>query len=294
MSPASTTSLTPVRLRPLHLWISLFFLGSIGLFWVPLRQLVSLSLDDRRYSHLILIPLISGFFFYYRRQKIFAQATPAVRFGGSILAIALAIYAAVALAPLPEDYSLTVRMLAIVLVWAAGFALCYGFRAARSAAFPLLMLLLTVPLPFGMMDGIVTALQRGSAEVTFRFFTLLDVPVFRDGVRFELPMVGIEIAKECSSIHSGWALFITALIVAHLFLGAMWAKTLLAILSVPIAMLTNAVRIVTLWMLATKVDMGFLTGHLHHDGGILFSLISLSGLMAVLFLFRKVEQHRSA
>jgi hypothetical protein len=55
-------------------------------------------------------------------------------------------------------------------------------------------------------------------------------------------------------------------------------------------MCTNAVRIVTLWTLATKVDMGFLTGRLHHDGGILFSLISLSGLMTVLFLFRKLER----
>jgi hypothetical protein len=54
-------------------------------------------------------------------------------------------------------------------------------------------------------------------------------------------------------------------------------------------MFTNAVRIVTLWFLGTKVDIGFLTGRLHHDGGILFSLVSLSILMSCLFLFRRLE-----
>ena len=76
---------------------------------------------------------------------------------------------------------------------------------------------------------------------------------------------------------------------AHLFLKSLWAKTALVILTVPIAMCTNAVRIVTLWFLGTKVAPGFLTGPLHHNGGILFSLISLSVLMTCLLLFRKLE-----
>jgi hypothetical protein len=54
-------------------------------------------------------------------------------------------------------------------------------------------------------------------------------------------------------------------------------------------MLTNAVRIVAIWFLATKVDVGFMYGNLHRNGGILFSLISLSLLMSLLWLLRKSE-----
>ena len=57
-------------------------------------------------------------------------------------------------------------------------------------------------------------------------------------------------------------------------------------------MLTNAVRIVTLWFLATKVDIGFLYGNLHRNGGILFSLIALSILMGCLYLLRMLEGAR--
>ena len=86
------------------------------------------------------------------------------------------------------------------------------------------------------------------------------------------------------------ALFITGLpTVGHLFLRSLGAKIFLTILTVPIAMFTNAVRIVTLWVLATKVDMGFLYGNLHRNGGILFSLVALAILMGCLYLLRKLE-----
>jgi exosortase len=288
--------LTSSRLRP-HTLFAIFGLASIALFWVPLRQLVSLSLDDRRYSHLVLIPVISAFFLYRERHKIFSRIAFRPGVGLPYLAASLAMYGLLALRVVhaSSNYSLSIVMLAIVLVWAAGFAVCYGVPTFRTAAFPLLLLLLLVPIPFDLMDKIVSVLQRGSAEATYALFRLAGVPMFRDGVRFELPGIGIEIAEECSSIHSSWALFITGLLLAHLFLKSIWTKVCLSILTVPIAMLTNAVRIVTIWFLGTKVDVGFLYGNLHRNGGILFSLISLSILMGFLFLLRKLERqgHRA-
>jgi exosortase len=276
--------------RP-HTLFTAFALASLALSWVPLHQLVSLSLDDRRYSHIILIPVLSAFFMYQERRRIFSRIASYPRAGLPFLAAALALYGLLALRvvnPSP-NYTLSMTMLAVVLVWLAGFVVSYGVPAAKAALFPLLLLLLLVPVPFDLMDKIISLLQRGSAEMTYLFFKLAGVPMFRDGVRFELPGVGIEVAEECSSIHSAWALFITGLLVAHMFLKSIQSKLCLSILTVPVAMLTNAVRIVTLWFLGTHVDPGFLTGNLHHNGGILFSLVSLSILMTCLFLLRKTE-----
>ena len=276
--------------RP-HTLFASFALASVALFWMPLHQLVSLSLDDQRYSHLILIPVISAFFMYRERRRIFSRIAFHPRAGLPFLAAALAVYGLLVLRVVqaPPNYALSITVLAIVLVWLAGFVVSYGVPAARAALFPLLLLLLLVPVPFDLMDKIISVLQTGSSEATYALFKLFDVPMFRDGVRFELPGVGIEVAKECSSIHSAWALFITGLLVAHMFLKSIQSKLCLSILTVPVAMLTNAVRIVTLWFLGTHVDPGFLTGNLHHRGGILFSLISLSILMTCLFLLRKTE-----
>jgi exosortase len=177
----------------------------------------------------------------------------------------------------------------IVLVGTSTFALCHGGKALAAAAFPFLLLLLMVPVPFHTMDRIISVLQSGSAEATYTLFKLAGVPMFRHGVQFELPGIGIEVAKECSSIHSAWALFITGLLLAHMFLKSFLAKICLSVLTVPIAVFTNAVRIWTLWSLATWVDPGFLFGSLHHKGGILFSLISLSILAGFLCILRKME-----
>jgi hypothetical protein len=48
-------------------------LSSILLFWGPLNQWASLSLADQRYSHIILIPVISAFVMYLERRKIFSR-----------------------------------------------------------------------------------------------------------------------------------------------------------------------------------------------------------------------------
>jgi exosortase len=270
---------TSSALRP-RLLLAASALASVALFWTSWRQLVSLSLDDRRYSHLILIPLISAFFLYRERRAIFSRVALSPRLGLPFLAAALLLWFV---------HHLSAAILAAVLVLVAGFAVAYGAHALKAARFPLLFLLLLVPIPFDVMDRIIAVLQRGSAEATYALFKLTGVPVFRDGVRFELPGIGLEIAKECSSIHSAWALFITGLLLAHMFLKSLWTKTGLTVITIPIAMLTNAVRIATLWFLGTHVDIGFLFGNLHRNGGILFSLISLSILIVFLYLLRKLE-----
>jgi exosortase/archaeosortase family protein len=82
---------------------------------------------------------------------------------------------------------------------------------------------------------------------------------------------------------------VAGLLVGHLFLRSLRAKVGLTLPTIPVAMFTNAVRIGTLWFLATKIDIGFLYGNLHRNGGIVFSLVSLSVLSICLFLLRKLE-----
>ena len=280
-----------------HLLSLTLVIASVALFWAPLRELTALALANDPYSYILLIPVISAFVLYMDQRNVFAgvDADHGLIRGAVGPAIALAVSGLLAelftmgAVYLPAEYALSIKVLTIVMVWAAIFAVCYGAQTLKAASFPFLLLLLLVPIPSQLMDKIVTSLQWGAADATYALFHLVGVPVFRNGVNFELPVIGIEVAKECSSIHSACALFITSLLVGHLFLKSLRAKICLALVAIPIAMFTNAVRIVTLWFLATKVDIGFLYGSLHHNGGILFSLVSLSILMSCLYLLRKLE-----
>ena len=277
--------------RP-HLFFAVLAVASVVLSWQPLRELAALALSADAYSYILLMPVISAFFIYVERQKVFAwggryrSLTVAALLTG---ALALSGVLALHVVNPPAKYALSINIASILFVWAAAFALCYGTPAFKAARFPFLLLLLLVPIPSDLMEKIVSFLQRGSADATYTLFQLARVPVFRAGVSFELPVVGIQIARECSSIHSACALFIAGLLVGHLFMRSLTAKVCLSLLTIPIAMFTNAIRIVTLWFLATKVDIGFLYGNLHRRGGILFSLVSLSLLMSCLYMLRKLE-----
>jgi exosortase/archaeosortase family protein len=58
-------------------------------------------------------------------------------------------------------------------------------------------------------------------------------------------------------------------------------------------MIKNGIRIATLTLLAVYVDPSFLTGKLHHDGGVVFFLLGLLFLLPVLLLLQRSEGEES-
>jgi exosortase len=284
----------PSERQARNLWFLLFVALSIVLFRLSLNRLTSLSFHDERYSHLVLIPLISVCLVYFGRKRIFLGPQYSPRIGVPLLLLGMVTYCIAEVLPfaLSQYDRLSLEVLALVAVWIGGFVLCYGTRSFRAAIFPLSFLLLTIPMPPSVLDEAVLSLQKGTAEITYGLFKILGVPVFWQGFNFSLPGVEIEIAKECSGIRSTLALFITGMLASHVFLQSGWRRVVLCLSTIPIAIFKNAVRIVTISSLGTYVDRDFLYGRLHHQGGLLFALIAL-GLFVPLLLILQNSEARS-
>lgn len=274
-----------------HLRFLLAWMASLALFWKPLASLVSLSLNDYRYSHIVLIPIISICLIYWKRKTVFLGERWCPSVGVPLLAGGAALYLFGRSSLIGQSYGLCLVAFAIVFVWVAAFVLCYGPRPARAALFPLLFLFLCAPVPSAWLNTIIVMLQRGSAEMTHVLFKVVGLPAFREGFTFSLPGITIEIAKECSSIRSGTALFITGLLAGYAFIRSPWRRVCLSALTIPIAMFTNAVRIVILSWLSVRVDPSFLFGNLHHEGGALFSLISVVALVIAIVVLSEDKMH---
>jgi exosortase len=118
------------------------------------------------------------------------------------------------------------------------------------------------------------------------------VPYLRRGLVFDLPGVSIQVAEECSGIRSTLALFITTALAGALFLKSNWRRLLLLIVVVPIAIVKNGLRIATLSTLAIYVNPAFLTGNLHHHGGVLFFLLALVPMALLLIFLERRERAR--
>src|SRR6266436_2635411 len=150
-------------------------------------------------------------------------------------------------------------------------------------------LFLMVPLPKFLLEHVIHLLQTGSAWITGALFDLLGVPVLREGFVLHLARVNIEVAEECSGIRSSMALLILALLVTHFRLRSFWKKVLFLACGLFMMILKNGIRIVSLTLLAVHVDPSFLYGKLHHEGGIIFFLLSLLLLAPLLWLLQRGE-----
>ncbi len=268
-------------------WCVLFSL----MFTLPLRAFVRTSLSSDDSSYLVLIPLISVWIIFVERRnlvfdlsydKVFC-AILILLAGGAALASFLAGDAS------SFDLRLSGYILSLVLFWTAGFALLFGKTAFKAFYFPFLFLFLMIPLPKFLLEYVIHLLQTGSAWITGVLFDLLGVPVLREGFVFHLAQVNIEVAKECSGIRSSMALLILALLVAHFRLRSFWKKALFLTSGLFMMVLKNGIRIVSLTLLAIHVDPSFLYGRLHHQGGVVFFLISLLFLTPLLRLLQRGE-----
>jgi exosortase len=279
----------PDKLSTRNLCYLAFWIASLLAFHAPLASVLALSLGDDRYRYIPVVPLISAFLIHSERERIFRVCQWSPRLGLVLLA------GAVPLAVLPRqvfanaDTALFSGVLATILVWIAGFVFCYGTQAFRSALFSFSFLFLAVPLPATWLDQIVFALQKGSAEASYFLFKVLGVPVLRDELHFSLPGVNIEIAQQCSGLNSSLALFIAGLLSAYLFLRFTWSKALLIAVMVPLMIVKNAVRIVSMSWLAVYVSRDYLYGNLHHHGGPLFAVMGLALLLSAVMALRRSE-----
>jgi exosortase len=297
MRAADTAVAASMHRAPARLSRHAAFLGlvivTIAWFWGPLSTVINLSLrygEYEHYSHLVIIPVISLFLIYLRRDAIFADVQSGTRLGAVVMVGAIIASWLPRILRLDDANAWTVAIVCMVAMVIGSFLLCYGAAAFKKAAFGLLFLLFMVPLPPFMLHAIIGFLQRASAEASALIFDLIGVPVFRQGFVFALPGLTIEIAEECSGIRSSIALFIVGLVAAHLYLRSTWAKVVVALAAVPVAIMKNSVRIVVLSMLGIHVDSGFVgPGLLHRNSGLPVFAMAFAILGAIIWLLHRSE-----
>ena len=274
------------------LWFGGYLAVSLGAFARPLWELLRLSLSQDTYSHIVLIPFVSAGLVWMRSPKRAGEPQiPSRALGAAVFAAGLAIlglnwrFGTILL----DGSALSLTILSLLFVVWAGVLYLYGARTFHANLFPLLFLLLFVPLPRALVDQCIRWLQNGSSDVTYALFRLTGTPVLRHGNLFAVPQFTIEVAKECSGIRSAVAMFITCLLAGYLFLRSSWARLALLAAAMPMLVIKNGIRIVTLTLLSIHVDPGFLSGRLHHEGGFLFFLVGLVILWPVLLWLQKLE-----
>jgi exosortase len=269
-----------------------FSILSLLIFYTPLREVFRLAFYERLYAHMILVPFVSGYFIFLKRRQIVSQTNYSFKAGIILSMIGILLFWVEEKSGLglSKNSHLSFSVLSALIFWIGGFVGFYGVKAFKIAAFPLLFLLFMVPIPGKALETIIYLLTCGSAEAAYGFFKLAGVSVLREGFTFHLPGLNIEVAEQCSGINSSIALFVASIVAGQLFLRTGWKKVVFVLSVIPITILKNGMRIVTLSLLGIYIDQRILYGELHKSGGIPFFIVALAMLAPVLWFLRKSEK----
>ncbi len=266
----------------------LLLLLSILAGWTTLAATFTLAWASDEYTHILLIIPVSAALIWMDRSAFASNRERDLKSGSILLIAAVCLMFMARLSPaLAPDEKLTAGMLALVTWWIGAFILCFGIVVARVLLFPLVFLYWLTPFPNFLLHDVIAWLQQGSAVAANLLFELAGVPVVQDGVRLSIPGLTVEVATECSSIRSSIMLLVTTMVLAQLILRSPWRKLVAITIAVPLSVAKNGLRIFTIAMLGTRVDRGYLTGKLHHEGGGVFFGIALLLMFLVLWILQR-------
>jgi exosortase C (VPDSG-CTERM-specific) len=281
------------RLRRVRIssWAA-FIAGLTLAFASPLWTLLVLAAGNDLHSYTPLVPLVSAYFLYIGSTRGSEPYRSSI--GGTTAFAALGLTALAAWAVWREGLSanddVTLLVLAYVLFIAAGGFLFLGASWMRAAAFPMAFLLFMVPLPDAVVYWIERGLVLASADASAFLLNVTGTPMYREGTILALPGIVLEVAQECSGIRSTWVLFMTSVLASQLFLQSPWRRVLLVAFIIPLGIVRNGFRILTIGLLCVHVGPHMIDSAIHHHGGPIFFALSLIPFFLLLVWLRRGER----
>jgi exosortase len=160
-----------------------------------------------------------------------------------------------------------------------------GWSYLRALAFPLAFLLLMIPIPAIIFNQVAFPLQLLASQFGESAMGIANVPVLREGNVLILANTTLEVAEACSGIRSLVSLLTLAIVFGYFSDPRGWVRTLLALSSVPVAIVTNGFRVAGTGIAAHRFGAAAAEGFFHEFSG---WLVFVSAFMLMLAVQRAI------
>ncbi len=263
--------------RKLGLWVGV--LAIVGIVYAPvLLELVRDWIRDPNYSHGFLIPVVSAVLLWKGRSE--RRNLPRAPSNWGLLGVLLAAAMLVLGTAAAEVFT---QRVSLVLLLASGVLFLLGWRWLRSVAFPIGFLLLAIPLPYVLYYSLTGPMQTFAAKCAVGGLDAIGVPAVAEGNIIHLQGTSLEVAEACSGIRSLYSFLALGALLAYSVRVPFWGRLLLFLLTLPLSVAANAVRVWASGVGAQLIGPQVTHGTIHE----LFGLIVFATALGVLLLFRK-------
>jgi exosortase len=207
-------------------------------YWTTLVDLVSIWQWEPDYSHGFLVAPLAVYFMWLRRDSFPTLRLRAAWFGLLLIAASIVLRALAAIYFMQPVDGWSIVLWVLGVAWLLG-----GYRLVQWCLPVTVFLLFMVPLPYRVERWLRFPLQRIATDISCWMLQFCGQPAFAEGNTILLGQQQLEVEQACSGlrIFVGIVALATAYIIATR--RPWWEKVLLLASAVPIALISNAVRI---------------------------------------------------
>ena len=291
--PTSTPS--PAAWIPPHVWVRIGVLGVLFVAYhaFALSYLAKLAWEDPNWSHAFLVPLISLYFIHQRLDQLRAIPPRTCWWGVPVMVTGMVVYA-LGVYPLTNHMVMGYAMILTLfgLVW-----LLTGTAMMRILWLPVGFLFFAIKISYLLWEPVAWQLQNVSAGMATVLITALGLPL---GIEAEVTGTAIHIyyqgsliepalnvAEACSGLRMLMTLVTLGVAVAYLSERPWWARLILVGLTIPIAVLVNAGRVMVVGFIY-PFNQQMSTGDFHLFIGMLMLLPALGLMMLASWFLGKL------
>jgi exosortase len=237
-------------------------------------MVISWATNDEN-SHGFIIPLVSAYIIYTRRNETGGRGTVGNWPGLALSFLSLSLYLISSKAEM-----VTVQLASIVFfLWGIVLYL-FGYNGFRAVAFPLLYLLFMIPVPAQIYSMATLPLQLFVTRISEIAGSLLQIPIYVEGNLIHLPGRTLKVVEACSGLRSMVSLLALSAVFGYFALRANWKRAILFFAGIPIAIIINVVRVLAIAIFLHFFHIDITSGPLHTGAGIAVFGVSV-GLLII-------------
>ena len=242
MNPSNPTN--PLRTHLIFLTILLLLFAICYypvLTWMYARYMGA----DSYYSHGFIIPFVSGFLIWQKREQLKNINMEFSWYGLILIIIAVLIHITGTILYVFSASGFSIFFLVI------GISLfILGKKATRIILFPLVFLVFMFPLPTAFLTTILFPMKMLVAKVSVEIVNFLGIPTHREGFYITIPAGTMLVGNPCSGLRSLISFLALGSVFAHISNISNMKKWILFLLAIPIALLSNMVRVPILLLIS--------------------------------------------
>jgi exosortase len=267
----------------------LFFLALIVLLFLQvLTPLVQQWFDDENMGYAFFVPLVAGYVVWLDRARILEAPVKPCWSALTLVITGFLFMLLGLLAALPVLARLGLWLTVVGVVWTVS-----GTAVVRTLLFPLGLLLFMFPIPLYVYQRMTLPLQSTATQMAAVGLSLIGIPVLREGNTLTLADKTLDVVEACSGIRSLLSLTFLSVAYGRLFENRMWARIVLLVATVPIAICCNAARIVLTGIL-TQYAPAIAEGVYHTFEGWVIFMFELVSLLAFHRILERIGKRSHA